>query len=332
MSNQHESEEVIRFLTLYQALKKSCRDRPEFLLETELLGDDLKEICNELYWLSEEFEGHLDLVDPTAPWMAPVSKDFINAWRDFNQRFLDSILEVVWGRGYLEYLEAVAEEEGVDKALSRERKFDEMNFRHSAMIAETRVSSLDAVFSAASEYLRLGQGACPDETLKLDSKRSVEQGVALWNELNSSAPFDLEQYFRRQGLIPRILVRNDILGSPYVAHKNVAFSSLNQVIQAFLWGADLAAIAMIRSTIEMILSKHYGGQGSLDAMIDSVADRLPQAANRYVLHYIRKLANKILHGDEDVFSSLKVMNGFVLEKEIIRFVVVIRELIEAAPE
>jgi hypothetical protein len=88
----------------------------------------------------------------------------------------------------------------------------------------------------------------------------------------------------------------------------------------------------MRSVMEMVVRNYYGGSGSkLEELIDSVANRLRGRANAAALHRLRRLANRILHGDSDKDShSGKPQRD--LELEVVSLLFALRALIENAPQ
>lgn len=325
MTNQKDSDEVMEFLHLFSELKRVCGGEPKNLSVDAPIDDKIFKICSRLYWLSEDFEGHADLVDPALPWIAPVSREFISAWRQFNEHYSDAVMEITWGKGYLDALKEEALAEGVDPALSREKIFNEMSFRVLSEVSDREMQSIIDMFSAVSDLLQDKSMHPVDEAIV-----ALRKGIDVWGQLNPGLSVELARHMKRRKLIPKILINRHISGAG--DRKEQALLNLYHAVQAFLWGADLAAIAMIRATLESLLRQLYDGTGNLESSINLVEHKLPQRANKYALHHIRVLANKVLHGEPDDFSASVAARDDKLEREIVRFLVILKELIEAAPE
>jgi hypothetical protein len=108
---------------------------------------------------------------------------------------------------------------------------------------------------------------------------------------------------------------------------------LNQAHHAFVMGAPLASLALMRSIMEVVLRDHYGAKGNdLDDRINHARERLPSGANAAALHRLRKLANAILHVDANQDEGRPKIEPIQLEKEVVSLLFVLRALIEGAPQ
>jgi Domain of unknown function (DUF4145) len=103
------------------------------------------------------------------------------------------------------------------------------------------------------------------------------------------------------------------------------FEHLKQAHEAFVFGAPLAVLALLRSVLELVLRNHYGTSGDLEEQIKSVK-RLPTRVTRGDLHDIRRLANAVLH-----FSTDRLTIPEDIESQMIKHLDVVRRLIEGAP-
>jgi len=109
--------------------------------------------------------------------------------------------------------------------------------------------------------------------------------------------------------------------------------NLQQAHKAFIYGADHAALALMRSVLEAVLRDHYGAAGAdLNERIQTAERRglLGGHANAAALHRLRKKANGILLGGEGG-QKYAEQDDTRREKEMISLLLVLRDLIENAP-
>jgi hypothetical protein len=110
------------------------------------------------------------------------------------------------------------------------------------------------------------------------------------------------------------------------------FTNLQQAHDAFIYGANFAALALMRSVMEAMLRDHYRAEGTdLSERIRNARGRLPPGANEAALHRLRKLANAVLHLDREKDEGLPAMDEVRIEKEIVSLLFVLRALIEGVP-
>jgi len=86
--------------------------------------------------------------------------------------------------------------------------------------------------------------------------------------------------------------------------------------------------------MEIVLRDHYGAQGDdlkLFERINNSRKLLPSSANAEALHRLRMIANAVLHLDIERNEALPKLKPVELEKEILRLLRVLRDLIEGAP-
>lgn len=111
------------------------------------------------------------------------------------------------------------------------------------------------------------------------------------------------------------------------------YESLRQAHEAFIYGAPYAALALMRSIMEVVLREHYGANGNdLSERISNSRKLLPKGATEASLHRLRKLANAILHLDPGNEAALLKLEPAEMEMEILSLLRMLRSLIEGAPQ
>jgi hypothetical protein len=110
------------------------------------------------------------------------------------------------------------------------------------------------------------------------------------------------------------------------AEKLSLLTHLQQAHDAFVFGVPFAALALMRSILEVTLTKHYRAEGKdLEEKITHCRN-LPPGAPKCDLHKIRRLANDVLH-----FNNEQVRLPQDFERELLTQLDVLRALIERAP-
>lgn len=133
--------------------------------------------------------------------------------------------------------------------------------------------------------------------------------------------------------MPFVLFPRHVAGHHGPTEKLSIYDNLRQAHEAFIFGTPSAALALMRSILEIVLRDHYGSQGDLQLYerINSSRKLLPSSANAEALHRLRMIANAVLHLDKERKEAVPKLGPIELEKEILRLLRVLRDLIEGAP-
>ena len=154
-----------------------------------------------------------------------------------------------------------------------------------------------------------------------------------WKSLKDEAGLDLRGVFRRRALVPFVLFPRHVAAHQGRTDKLSIYEILREAHQAFVFGVPSAAVALMRSIMEVVLRDHYGANGAhLSERISNSRRLLPRGANEAALHRLKKLANAILHLDADRDEGLQKLERIQLEQEIVSLLFVLRALIEGAPQ
>jgi hypothetical protein len=309
MSIAKDSTEVIDFMALFQKLRDWIDDDPNDL--EKLAADDevLKRLCNDLgfaaFFLSMNEKRQRKLFS------APVDPKFIATWREYEKRYaspisgillsdigLDTGTSPVENKSRADFLWEAADDDAKDQANAIKGALD---FAHD---------------QATSDWRDFGEGF----------RESIEDGIAAWDRLAKETGFDLRGIFRRRELVPFVLIPRHVSKYHGVAEKLSLLTHLQQAHDAFVFGVPFASLALMRSVMETTLKTHYRATGKdLAELIDNCRG-LPRDASKLALHRLRKLANDILH-----FNNEKARLPADFEREILSLLVVLRALIEGVP-
>jgi hypothetical protein len=167
-----------------------------------------------------------------------------------------------------------------------------------------------------------------------DLWRPSAEGLA-W--LNESAGLDFSDLQSRWKQVPEIIVAKHVSDKYQVNEPRGLFGYLDQIRLAYVVGADLAAIALCRSTTELLMRYHYAGhvpnstvsKGKGSQHLTGPRGLIEEAEKKYVFLRDFKLgkkvdeANQILHqpmtasADEGVVSIAarrrNPYRGFVIQ-------------------
>ncbi len=314
MATNKDSDKVVRFLGLFAELKDCCDNEPEQLLDLARQDEGVRKLGVKLCWASR-------LLRDSERWgqklfAAPVDPKFTAAWRDFESRFDDVVAQI----------EIEDEFPGLGSVDLNPPSFDE-RWQGADDTALAQARGFERVIELAEENFVDGDRDFPDEF-----RWSLEDGIRAWKELRIGG-LNLRGILRRRALVPFVHVPRHVAGKEGNTELFSMLSSLKQAHDAFIFGAHLAALGLMRSITEVMLRDHYGAGGEGLKLSERInrARGLPNAANGAALHRLRKLANTVLHLDPKEDERLKKIDPLQLEKEIISLLLVVRALIESAP-
>jgi hypothetical protein len=163
---------------------------------------------------------------------------------------------------------------------------------------------------------------------------AIKLAMADWKSLKDEARLDLRGVFRRRALVPFVLFPRHVAAHHGRDDLLSIYQNLRQAHEAFVFGAPFAALALMRSIMEVVLRDHYGAPGDdlpLHERINNSRRLLPHGANAAALHRLRMIANAVLHLGTERNEALPRFEPIQLEKEILSFLRVLRALIEGAP-
>jgi hypothetical protein len=314
MTNK-DSPEVVKFMSQLTRLKDWIDDDPAGLPELAKNDEVLKKLCKDLHFVASFLKSNERRRRQL--FAAPVDPKFLTAWRDYEERYESTIMEI-------RFSDLVAD---LEFEPSNVPKADfEWDFADDD--AERQAGAIEEAIKFAQENADQDWRWDEDQD---DFIQRIQDGVAAWDRLRQDTEFDLRGVFRRRELVPFVLVPRQV-AVKYGSDKKLSMlKNLKQAHDAFVYGATYGALALMRSIMEAVLRDHYGviGQG-LDERINNARGRLPRGANADALHRLRRRANAILHLNLEKDEGLPSMDEQELEKEIVSLLFVLRALIEGA--
>ncbi len=300
-------DEGTLFLAAFQQLKNATNDSPSFLEEHWHDREDLQHLCDCLNnyrrsfdiaeeWTPVAFTPHV----PASASKARREYDDLWQWivaRIANREF-DALFEELFPGGSFDDESLPADPIGRDIEGWKSR-------------ARSDTNSLEQAF----DYLADRRANDDDDDFEW-----VDDSQLSWDRLTKVVGLDLKGAFWRRNAIPHILFPSHV-SSHYGPDRASIYRRLYDASRAFTFGAPFAALAMQRAVLEQLLKEHWGSHKGWvrDANLPSLT--LDARAER-----LKRFGDKALHGDPEKLSADE------LDREIIKNFLLLRELIETAPE
>lgn len=317
--NGKDSPEVSRFMAIFNQVKELCDDEPEDLAKMAAGDSDFTDLCISLSFASDDVR----MAEKSGPelFAFPVDPAFPASWREYEERY-EACISNVWLHDLLDDWSSpnLHRNSSVSSLDDQWTDADEDASMQEEAI-ERAIRS--AEFQLGSEYL---------QSVDSDLALEIQGGVVTWIGLKFEVGFDLRGVFRRRALIPFVLVPKAV-ATRHQKSKLSLLAHLKEAHHAFIFGSPLAALSLMRAIMESTLRDHYGaGRGKLETKINYARDHLPSGASAAALHRLRLLANTILHLNEDTSAANQPAGDPVrLEKDLVVHLLVLRALIEGAP-
>jgi hypothetical protein len=320
MSENKDSKEAVEFLSKLSILKDWTDDDPSILEQQARDDEGVKKLCHEVVRAA----GRLHLAERGEPYLfaGPVDPAFLKIWRDYESRF-EPVLAGIWLQGlFKSSLEA--EKEGQSRL--------EIDWENADFSAQHNADLLNFIFELAQQAAP-SFSSVPMANYSFTVEEAVYEGISCWEALNGAAGLDVQGILRRRDLVPFVLIPRHLANKLGSVESSFLIQNLKQAHDAFIFGAPRAALALMRSVMEVALRDFYEATGeNLSERINSVRQFLPRTVNIAALHRLRRIANSMLHVSDEVTEPNLKLEGPALEKEIVSLLVVLRALIEGTPQ
>jgi hypothetical protein len=306
-----DDEAIVRFMSLFSKLRDMIDDDPIGLKLLTATDEKLRELClgveNCAATLSTSERRRRQL------FAAPVDPKFIKAWRVYEERYASELADVF----FMDLLGMTLDDVGTAHPSPFEARWEA-----AALEGKELARAIDAALDFAHEQVSDDWRDFPEGFAE-----DIADGISAWGRLVHETEFDLKGVFRRRQLVPFVFIPRHV-SSQYGEMEHLSLlTHLQQAHEAFVFGTPFAAIALMRSILEVVLERHYGADpgAELGAQINS-AHNLPANAPKAALHRLRHLANDILH-----FNNDRVQLPTDMERTVLQLLHVLRALIEGAP-
>lgn len=251
MNVAKDSTKVIKFMRLFQELRNLIDDEPEGLEASAPDDERIKQLCLDLNWVAT-------ILSMNERWRrqifaAPVDPKFIEAWRDYEERYAAPLAGV-----FLSHL-------GLDLGPSATgEKASDVLWEHADDDAKEKANAIEGALDFAEE-----QATQDHRDFPRGFPESIEEGTLAWKRLGEETGFDLRGIFRQRGLVPFVLIPRHVSRHHGELEKLSLLTHLQQAHDAFVFGVPFAALALMRSILETTLKGHYHADGkNLEKKID----------------------------------------------------------------
>lgn len=336
--------ETIRyFLTLFADLSKCCDNAPEKLFELCNSQPAVADLCSKINETAAKIRDAQSA--STKSFSFPPDSTFRSKWREYINFYETAVWSICLknskdGQFVPTPLQAVSRSLDWTYADIVARDY---SLQLTGLILATQIHP-----KATSELLKR---VLPEDINPVETTTEVNPAIA-WEALIELVGLAPVPALRRRQLIPHLLLPQK--WAIESATKMNLLRNLEDAQRSFIFGSALAALVLMRSTMESALRDCYGSGGKdLEQRIDNATDQLPEGVSTIALQRLRKLANKIVHLNSRVrrhnrsadekwiermsTSLYKTSNQIAsdeerwVETEIVYLFGVLRNLIEAAP-
>ncbi len=349
MSESSDSAEVQAFMAAFQKLRNLVDDTPELIVSKARDSNSLQSLCYDVLGAAHELRtkehSRRELYD------SPTNPAFLAAWQDYNSKYSGAVGQVayilfeiggheIFGPALDEqsrqalWKEYEANWRGAEQEFREspwayywagaEKSF-ETRWRESDDTARTNASAIDQAIEEARISIEASVG---DGITDEDYQDRVRSGIDAWNRLVEEVGFDLAGVFRRRILVPFVMIPRHVSGHYDGSDPLSLMARLRQAQEAFVYGIPLAAFALMRVVLDLVLTNHYGSTGKdLYHKIESAKDRLPSSIHWAQLQRLKSLGNDAVHVNPKELHEIKQE-----EREIPALLAILKTLIELAPQ
>jgi hypothetical protein len=310
---------VVKFLENFNRLKEYCSGNPDNISEIAEKNDECHTLCVTLYSIASDLRT-AEFATARA-FSSPTNPIFVKAWREWLLRFEEAVADIAIKQAFLEDREVSVPQHLKDEL---ELSWDLAQIQGISILLsiETLLIASQVFPQVAEKMIRQVYGEDMHEPGEISAFEA-------WKNLKEKVGLDPLAAARRRILTPFVLVPRKVSDKVSISHSASLLNLLADAQRAFIFGANNAAVALLRSIMENVLREHYNAEGGrLDELIGSVWNRLPANVHVNKLDRIRRLANSILHHDSFRRDPWSHLNERELEEEMVEMFKMISSLIE----
>jgi hypothetical protein len=294
------------------------------LVSDAIRDESIRELCAKLSWdafaLRQAEKRHPEL------FTAPVNPDFIAMWRDYEKRFDEA---VGWISSSVLFSELGFGDGDVVSELSKDRPpsdTPERIWRSADHDAEEAIEKMQLATTFAENQIQI-EDVWDDQP---DLVEDVQVGLDHWKNLSTTVGLDLRGVLRRRALVPFVLVPRKIANQQGSAERTALLQNLIEAQESFINGTLSACVALLRATVEVVLTEHFRLFGNdLEGKINSARGKLPLGVTVRELHELRKLANRLLHSPQRSPGDVLKSGDQESEMRIVGLLIAVRGLVES---
>ncbi len=338
-------------MVAFQKLRDLVDDTPELIVSKALENETFEGLCYDVFLAANELRNKEH--SRRELYASPTNPAFLAAWQDYNSKYsrpVGQVRYVVFRVAMDELFGPTLDKKGREalwKKYEADWRGDEQRFggsglgwfwdeaeksfetrwRRSDDLAHSNANAIELAIEEARISIEFTVG---DGLTDEGYQEVVRSGIQAWNSLAKEVGFDLAGVFRRRKLVPFVMIPRHV-SNVYGATDSLSLMArLQQAHEAFIYGVPLAAFALMRVILELLLRDHYGAIGKdLFCLIENAKERglIPSDIRFPQLHLLRTLGNDALHP-----SPKELQNIGDIEREVISLLMILRTLIERAPE
>ena len=288
-----KSEEETTFLTAFAALKSACGDEPRRVEWLARNNDTFKEVACELCHTGRSLRRYEDT--RKEKYSANVGRDFRKAWRDFEERYEQVVLDAV-----LQLPETLVEEFGFTRP-TEVRTPEEVDWDNCDDEAEI---SADGIFYAMSYAEDEASGRTGPDGRRSKEDWQIHDGNEAVEKLRTIG-VDFRGILRRRALLPFVNLP-DHLGNDLKPEEHEYQMLLLEAQQAFIFGSLVGTLIVLRSLLEKFLFDFYPTKvNSLEGHLDKAP--LPEFNER--LKKFKEFADDVIHNNPETDTDHGNTNG-----------------------
>lgn len=290
---------VVQFLVAFSRFRNACDDDPTGIIRQSYDDESFGEICLALqsaYYSIKNLE-----LNTSEKSIRFTGNNFIKARRLFEKRFAMDVAIASYYHSKRcdliidETFSSVPHNTAIQnstEALKREKEYNEVDWELADEEAKKTRECISDAMRFASDML-FYEGDPPDEYDYENIQEGLDKLTLLTNE--GFGP-DLKGLYRRRDLTPLTLIPTRISHGDGDQITISAVTLLEDAQRAFIFGTPLAALALLRAVLEIVLTDNLKIEGKdLADKINKAGKFLPSGLYPIDLHRLRMDANSLLH-------------------------------------
>lgn len=308
---------IPEFMVKFQQLKQAVNSKPETIIwkskQQKIVADlvyDIWEIdtriIRQFSIQREKFTAHVDSV-------------FVSTYREYDDRYKDEVFKAappIVKAKTNEMLQRLSniDEEKLQNFLEVSG-FDPAAPKKLDLTKDDPADCFDSMLDYVPDWLDVYEGETAD---------FISKGLGAWEYLRDTIGIDLHEIQDRWTSIPHTFIPRHVS-----THHGLEIGSLYRLLaeahRAYVFGCNGAAMALCRSILEDVFTRHYGIKGEdLKDIITKAEVAYRHITSGMNLHGHRKTVNLVLHDPQ----RLKELTS----EQVSDFLRILKELIERAPK
>jgi len=319
-------EQIALFLTRFNRLKKEINNAPSKLSWLSKEREDLQELCLELERSYKFIERFLTTKGEKHTFTIVQFENQLEEYKRNYKMHVSDAAKPAELRYQEDFERAIrkGEEDWVKSGKTKEEFWEHLNKDIAELLKSYEIDIgpfnplTDDPTSLIEEALWWGS-LLTDTVMEDDEPERYEKARGAWRFFKHIISIDLSAVNNRWLAVPEIFIQ------PHVTQSDTSpiVSLYNEAVRAYVFGCNIASIAMCRALMEHILKNHYKIHGSdLENIIYIAEQRYPQL-EKLKMQKKRLDSNKVLHDYEKKKNTE--------DRAVIDFLKVIKYLVQDVP-